>query len=135
MRIVFDSNIYISAFLRPSGRAAIAFESAQKGHFLLFCSPDIVKEVAGKLRSKFLWEEMQTQNAVKRIVKASDKILQPQERVTLIEADDSDNRILECARAAKADLIVSQDHHLLDQKHFEGVPIVRLVDFLRIIGE
>jgi hypothetical protein len=34
MRVVFDSNIYISAFLRPSGRAAKAFESAQKRHFL-----------------------------------------------------------------------------------------------------
>jgi len=80
MKIVFDFNIYISAFLRPSGRAAIAFESAQKGHSLLFCSPDIVKEVDGKLRSKFLWEAMQIHNAVKRLVKASDKILQPQRK-------------------------------------------------------
>ena len=135
MRIVFDSNSYISALLRPSGRAAKAFESAQKRHFLLFCSPEMVKEVAGKLRSKFLWEEIQTQSAVKRIVNASEEILQSQERVTTIESDNSDNRILECARSAKADLIVSPDHHLLDLKHFEGIPIVQLVDFLRTIGK
>lgn len=47
--------------------------------------------------------------------------------------DVPDNRILECAIAAEADLIVTGDHHLLKLKEFEDIPIVRLTDFLRMI--
>ena len=37
--------------------------------------------------------------------------------------DESDNRILECAVAGKADLIVSGDHHLQRLRVFEGIGI------------
>jgi predicted nucleic acid-binding protein len=47
--------------------------------------------------------------------------------------DEPDNRILECAVIAEADLIVTGDHHLLDLREFEGIPLVRLADFLRMI--
>jgi predicted nucleic acid-binding protein len=45
--------------------------------------------------------------------------------------DDPDNRILECAAAARADLIVTGDEALLALGAFEGVRIVRLADYLR----
>lgn len=38
-----------------------------------------------------------------------------------------------CAATAQADLIVTGQHHLLDLREFEGIPIVRLADFLRTI--
>ena len=34
---------------------------------------------------------------------------------------------------AQADLIVTGDHHLLHLREFEGIPLVRLADFLRMI--
>ncbi|MBI5572562.1 MAG: putative toxin-antitoxin system toxin component, PIN family, partial [Desulfomonile tiedjei] len=46
-----------------------------------------------------------------------------------------DNRILECAVAAQADVVVTGDHHLLALKTFEGIPIVRLADFLRMFPQ
>ena len=45
-----------------------------------------------------------------------------------------DNRILECAIAGHADVIVSGDRHLRKLKSYKGIPIVRPVDFRRTLG-
>ncbi|MEW6377919.1 MAG: putative toxin-antitoxin system toxin component, PIN family [Thermodesulfobacteriota bacterium] len=50
-------------------------------------------------------------------------------------ADEPDNRILECAVAAKADFVVTGDKHLLSLKHFQNIKIVRLSDFLEILNK
>jgi hypothetical protein len=44
------------------------------------------------------------------------------------------NRILECAVDGKADIIVSNDHHLLDLKIYAGIPIVAGPDFRRTLA-
>jgi predicted nucleic acid-binding protein len=49
--------------------------------------------------------------------------------------DDPDNRILECALDAHADLVVTGDRHLLKLKKFQGIPIIRLADFIRMFPE
>ena len=46
--------------------------------------------------------------------------------------DGPDNRILECARASNANLIVTGDKHLLTLKEFEGIGITRIAGFLYI---
>ena len=49
--------------------------------------------------------------------------------------DPDDNHILACAKSGRADVIVSGDkRHLLPLKEYEGMPIVRPVDFLRMLG-
>ena len=50
-----------------------------------------------------------------------------------LTADPDDNRILECAVDGKADLIVSNDHHLLALKEWERIPIIAGPDFRRMI--
>ncbi len=52
----------------------------------------------------------------------------------VIASDPDDDRILECALAGNADLIVSGDRHLTRVKAFEGIGIVRPTDFLRMLG-
>jgi predicted nucleic acid-binding protein len=54
--------------------------------------------------------------------------------IEVIHDDPPDNRILECAIAGQADLIVSGDRHLLKLKSYQGIPIVRPVDFRRTLG-
>ncbi|NCO66731.1 MAG: putative toxin-antitoxin system toxin component, PIN family [Solirubrobacter sp.] len=48
-------------------------------------------------------------------------------------ADEPDNRVLECAVAAKANIIVTGDKHLLDLKAYESIRIVRAADLLYIV--
>ncbi|MBA5866424.1 MAG: hypothetical protein GDA67_06975 [Nitrospira sp. CR1.3] len=53
----------------------------------------------------------------------------------MILEDIPDNRILECALEASADLIVTGDRHLLRLKTFQDVAVVRVTDFLRLFPE
>lgn len=48
----------------------------------------------------------------------------------MIEADPTDDRILECAVAAAADVLVSGDTHLLSLGSFRGILIQRVAEFL-----
>jgi predicted nucleic acid-binding protein len=43
--------------------------------------------------------------------------------------DPKDNKFLELAISAKADVLVSSDVHLLEMHPFRGVKILQLVDF------
>jgi len=52
-----------------------------------------------------------------------------------VDADPSDNRILECAVAADVEVIVSGDKHLLALGSFRGIPIQRVGEFLAAFEE
>jgi uncharacterized protein len=52
----------------------------------------------------------------------------------VIGDDPDDDRILECALAGKADLVVSGDRHLRKLKSFRGIGIVHPSDFLRTLA-
>ena len=67
-----------------------------------------------------------------KIIGRAATIVRPVRKITVLE-DVPDNRILECGARVEADLIVTGDHHLLKLRVFEGIPIVRLADFLRSV--
>jgi hypothetical protein len=57
VRVVFDTNIYVSAFAIPGGNAEEAYLQAVHGRFELFTSVAILTETAGVLQTKFDWAE------------------------------------------------------------------------------
>ena len=54
-----------------------------------------------------------------------------EKRVKVIEDDPNDNRILECALEAKADFIISGDHHLLELKEYQSIRIITPSDLMK----
>ena len=133
MRVVFDTNVFISAFLVPAGAADRAFQLARKRRFQLVSSVPILTEIANKLRDKFHQTDDDVKLALKIISRAA-AIIRPKRSLNVVR-DEPDNRVLECALEAGADLVVTGDRHLLALKRFEQVAIVRLVDFLRTFPE
>jgi len=133
MKVVFDTNIFISAFIVPGSQGERAFLLARQRRFDLYTSVPILTETANKLREKFDQSEPDIKQALKMISRTA-KVLKPAIRLDVLK-DSPDNRILECAVEAKADVIVTGDRHLLKLKKFQGIPIVRLVDFLRMFPE
>lgn len=130
MKVVFDTNIFISAFVVPGSQGERAFLLARQRRFDLCTSVAILTETANKLREKFDQSEEDIKEALKMISRAAG-VFKPSIKVNILK-DISDNRILECALEARADLVVSGDRHLLKIKKFQGIPVVRLADFLRM---
>ena len=133
LRVVFDTNVYFSAFTHPLGPPFRIWQKAVKGGFVLLVSPAILREVAHVLRDVLKWAEVEIVAHLKLVAKVA-AILSPTISLRVIAEDAADDRILECAVAGRADLIVSGDRHLRELKSFQGIGIVQPRDFLRILG-
>jgi putative PIN family toxin of toxin-antitoxin system len=131
MKVVFDTNVFVSAFLVPGSHGEHALLLAHRRKVELYSSVSILTETARVLRTKFDQSEKDVTAALKMIGREA-TIARPSRKVTVLE-DVPDNRILECAVTAEVDLIVTGDHRLLALKDFEEIAIVRLADFLRSI--
>ena len=130
---VLDTNVYISALNHPKGVPFRIWQQAIRRRYTLLVSPAIMRETARVLREYFEWTEPAIVAQLKLLAKVA-QIVTPNITIDVIVEDDSDNRILECAVAGNADLIVSGDHHLRKLKTYQGIGIVRPADFLRTLG-
>ena len=119
IKVVIDTNVFISAFYLPESRPAEVVLLARRNIILNLTSPEILKEVERVLREKLFWDQAKTRSAIGQIESFS-KTVRPQETLAVI-ADDPDNRILECALAGQANFIISGDKHLLNLKTYGGV--------------
>lgn len=133
LKVVLDTNVYFSAFGRARGAPFELWQSAVRREYILLISPAIIRELAGVLRTDLKWPEAEILALLKLVVRVA-TIVEPKLAFQVIAADPDDDRILECAFAGKADLIVSGDRHLTRLRSFQAIGIVRPVDFLRTLG-
>jgi len=122
LRIVFDSNVYISALLFK-GIPAKILNMAFKNEIILITSGKIITETVRILREKFKWPEHNTDKFMRRLSDISADI-RPQIKLNVIKERESDNRVLECAVSGDASLIISGDKHLLKLKKYKNISIV-----------
>jgi len=123
LRIVFDSNVYISALLFKGVPGKI-LEMARKDKITLIVSDEIIAETERILEDKFKWPRHNIDKFKRRLSDISENI-RPDIKIDIIKERESDNRILECAVYGDANLIVSGDKHLLKLKSYKNIPIVR----------
>jgi len=128
MRVVFDTNIFISALVIPGSLAERAISRIIEGRDELAISPDIIKEVLSVLSSKFGREREALSHVAVTLLDLGESV-RPVQRLRVFR-DEPDNRILECAAFGKADLIVTGDKEMLRLKEYRGVKIASLRDYL-----
>ena len=133
MNVVFDTNIYISAFVIPGGNAEKAYLHAIDGDFELFTSIAILTELAQKSDEKFDWERHRIAQLIRSISDIA-TVLKTTPWLKVL-SDDPDNRILECAIKAEADFLVTGDKHLLKLRKYEDFQIIKLSNFLSILHQ
>jgi uncharacterized protein len=131
LRVVLDTNVYVSALNFPNSPLTGLVEHAQRGTYQLIISPAIVGEVADVLR-RFEWTERDIRVRLKTITKSSEIVI-PKTIPNVIPEDPDDNHILACALAGKANLIVSRDLDLLRLKQYGGIGIMSPIDFLHTL--
>lgn len=128
IKVCFDSNIFISAFLF-SGKPAQIFDLAAVKKIVLITSPQILGEVAKVFGKKFKMDESFIKKQIKTIKDVAQIVL-PQKRIRVLKYIP-DNIVLETAFEGKVDYIVTGDkRHLLPLKEFKGIPIVTPAQFL-----
>lgn len=100
--------------------------------FALSLSEHILVNVVRVLVEGYDWEIDMAEEYAGLLVEIAEAsgggIVVPEARVTDCR-DHEDNRILECALASSADLIVSDDEDLTSMSPWRGIPIVRPREF------
>ncbi len=128
MRVVFDTNILVSALVFPGGRGEAALLRITKEQDQLILSKAILDELLGILGRKFARDAEELAHAAVSLSALATNV-NPRQRLKIVK-DEPDNRILECAIAGRANAIVTGDHALLALKEFRAVRILSLSEYL-----
>ncbi|MXX75640.1 MAG: putative toxin-antitoxin system toxin component, PIN family [Holophagales bacterium] len=128
MRVVFDTNILVSALTLPGGRADSALRRIVGGDDSLAVSRSIIDELLSVLARKFAYDR-EALSRVAVFLADLGEMVEPKQSFRIL-ADEPDNRILECAVTAGADLIVTGDRAMLAEAEFRGIRIVSLREYL-----
>jgi putative PIN family toxin of toxin-antitoxin system len=127
LRVVFDTNVLVSALVFPGGRGDEALQRILAERDSLILSKAILDELLGVLARKFA-RDAEELSRVAVLLGEIATLAKTGRRLSVLR-DAPDNRILECAVAGRADLIVTGDEALLALGEFEGVRVVRLADY------
>lgn len=132
IKVVLDTNILISAIVF-GGKPREVLEAAIKGKIQIVLTENIIKELKGVLEGNKFQYPTEITDLIIQELEALAEIIKPKERITVIEKDPEDNRVLECAQKAQADFIVSGVMHLLEIHDFKGTKIVTAEKILEIL--
>jgi len=130
LRVVFDTNIFVSAFVLPGSRADAALKRVIDDIDQLVVSKAIVDELLTVLARKFSRDADELAHVA---VFLSDlaEVVRPRGRIDVLQ-DEADNRILECARTGKAHLIVTGDKAMIELGRYREIKIISLRDYLEL---
>lgn len=127
MSVVFDTNIYVSAFLLPGSRADSAVLNIIDGTDLLLISKPIIDELLGVLARKFSRDVDELARVAVFLAEIA-QLVRPRRKLDVLDYEP-DNRVLECAVAGKADAIVTGDKAMLELQEYRNVRILTLGDY------
>ena len=131
MRVVFDTNILVSALVFPGGQGEAALRRIIEEIDQLVLSRPILEELLDVLGRKFARDAEELAHVA---VYLSDiaTIVAPKQRIRAVKAEP-DNRILECAVSGHAAVIVTGDKVLLALKRYEEIRLLTLPDYLESV--
>ena len=133
MRVVLDSNIYVSALALPGGSADLALTAALDGRYVVLLSEPLLGEVLGVLGRTFDHSKDELARVALFLDDLADRV-SPTSRLDVLD-DAPDNRILELAVDGHADVIVTGDRAMLRLGTFRGVRVLSLRQFLTVIND
>ncbi len=122
MRVVFDTNIFISAFA-AEGICSLLLKRARLKEFELFVCPVIVEEIKSVLKKK-LKAENEIIEEVMDIIKEASIFIDITKKIEGVCRDKDDDLILSCAVSANAEYLISGDKDLLEIKEYMRIKII-----------
>jgi len=128
---VFDTNVFVSAFLKPLNLPATALNHAQKIGKIVFTNGTL-SELKEVLNRPFVRKFLTTDQCKYRLQQIVDKTVMVDYFPSLSVdcRDEKDIKFLEVAISSKVECIVSGDRDLLILHPYPGIPILTVADFL-----
>ena len=132
-RVVLDTNCLLASLSSKSENFRV-WKDFQAGKFILCVSNEILEEYQEIIAQKTT--PSIAQNVIRAIVESDFvEFIDPHFHVYAIFADPDDNKFVDCAFAANAAFIVSEDSHfdVLKTLAFPKVLVVKLKAFLKFL--
>lgn len=136
-KLVLDTNTYISGFLWEGNEAEL-IRKIESGKSSSFTSKEIVEEIDEVLRKDKFATVLKVANTtadeiLSKITSLSTIVIGPKLGENIVKEDKDDDKLLECAVNAKANIIVSGDEHLLKLKKYKNIKIMTTSDVLKLL--
>ena len=132
-RIVLDTNCLI-AILSRRGNYYPVWQGLHQGKYILCVSNEILEEYEEILSQKT--NAVIASNVIQVLINSPFvEFINTYFHFHLIEQDKDDNKFVDCAIAANAQYIVSEDAHFKQLKNipFPTVSVIRLGEFMRLL--
>ncbi len=134
VKVVFDTNVWLSIFMKKI--LTDEFSRAKQG-LTVYVSKDILLEISKVLLYPKIVEILIKANVnekeILRVIGENATLVNPKLKLQILTKDNDDNKILECALASKADIIVSGDKHILKMVKFRKTRILTPKEFFDYI--
>ena len=136
MRIVVDTNLFVSALIRPNGIPAQIL--THETPFQLVTTEEILVElerVLGypRINRKYNLSDETVREYLARIRDDSD-LVEISDSAAGVSPDPDDDKFLACAAESGANYIVSGDPHLYSLGDYMGIPILTPRQFLDLLS-
>jgi uncharacterized protein len=131
MRIVLDTNVFISSFFGRNPRSII--DLWKEGRLTFCLSPEIIDEYIEVLRRLGLNKSPELEELLKLFATGFHIVFTTRTPEVHVVGDPDDDKFIACAVALKAGYVVSGDKALVDVRQYQGIKIVTPREFLEII--
>lgn len=140
LRVVLDTNVFVSSLLNKTGAPAGLMDAWRAGAYLLVTSPSSMAQIKAVLELPRIHIRYNLTGAdIRQLfdLLEKDAIVVPgrSHAGNIIPREPTERIFLSCALDARADFIVSGDRHLLSLKVFEGIAIEPVAKFLERLAE
>ena len=135
-RVVLDTNLLVSYLIthRPP-IATLIDHHLLRQHFILVTAPELLAELDRVLAysklQRYYSEEDRTQFVA--LIMAVSEVVDLPEAIPRIGQDPDDDRVIACAVAGAAELIISGDHDLLALQQVGEIAILTAAQFLEML--
>ncbi len=135
-KVILDTNVIISAFLKPESNPALILALLLEGALTVCLSPTIWQEYRGVLRrKKFQGLDHESLEKLLPVIKQQALWVSPRIPVNILSRDPADNQFLECALESQADYLITGNTRHFPLKKFHNTQIINPRDFIDLIGK
>ncbi len=137
LKAVLDTSVMVSVAFAKEGLAKELRDLIAENAFTLVTSKEIMAELYGVLhyphiQRAFKPSKQDIDEFIGLVIEKS-LLTKGEYSLSKIKDDPTDDKFLACGLEATADYIVSRDPHLRNLKHFHGIKIIDVKEFMEQI--